>query len=100
MSLVSATFRHGRRSLGGLVTRSMSSGGVSFELTEEQAAFQDIARKFAAEVMIPKAAEYDQSMEFPREVFDQAWELGLVNGHIPEEYGGLGLHTMEGVVIA
>jgi acyl-CoA dehydrogenase len=30
----------------------------------------------------------------------QAWELGLVNGHIPTEYGGLGLHALDGVIIA
>ena len=40
---------------------------------------------------MPVAAEYDRTMEFPRPVFDKAWELGLVNTHIPEEYGGLGL---------
>jgi acyl-CoA dehydrogenase len=78
---------------------SSSAGGISFELTEEQRMYQDIARRFANEVMVPAAAEHDRTMEFPREIFNQAWELGLVNGHIPEEYGGLGLHTMEGVVI-
>lgn len=26
-------------------------------------------------------------MEYPREIFDQAWELGLVNTHIPEVRG-------------
>lgn len=30
----------------------------------------------------------------------QAWELGLVNGHIPTEFGGLGLHALDGVIIA
>ena len=49
--------------------------------------------------MIPVAAEYDRTMEFPRPVFDKAWELGLVNTHIPEEYGGLGLGCLEGCLI-
>ena len=37
------------------------------------------------------ASEYDKSMKFPRPVFDKAWSLGLVNTHIPEAYGGLGV---------
>jgi acyl-CoA dehydrogenase len=38
-------------------------------------------------------------MKFPHDVFNKAWEMGLVNCHIPEEYGGLGLHTIEACVI-
>ena len=48
---------------------------------------------------IPQAAELDRSMKFPHDVFDKAWEMGLANCHIPEEYGGLGLHTIEACVI-
>ena len=48
---------------------------------------------------MPVAAEYDRTMEFPRPIFDKAWELGLVNTHIPEEYGGLGLGCVEGCLI-
>ena len=64
--------------------------GLSFELTEEQRAFQLAARQFSEDVIIPAAAELDRTMKFPHEIFDQAWELGLVNAHIPEAYGGLG----------
>ena len=42
----------------------------------------------------PRAAH-----QFPHEVFNKAWETGLVNAHIPTAYGGLGLHTVEGCVI-
>jgi acyl-CoA dehydrogenase len=72
---------------------------MNFQMTPEQKEFQGVARAFARDVMIPKAAEYDLSMKYPKEIFDQAWELGLVNGHIPEEYGGLGLHCLDGVII-
>tara|TARA_B100000795_G_scaffold170840_1_gene128774 strand:+ start:274 stop:471 length:198 start_codon:yes stop_codon:yes gene_type:complete len=48
---------------------------------------------------MPVAAEYDRTMEFPRPIFDKAWELGLVNTHIPEDYGGLGLGCLEGCLI-
>lgn len=107
--------------------------------------------------MIPKAAHYDRTMEYPEPIFNKgkcpflvesffyprslhlqylltpysrtytdtynillyhdftvyvllpvlsyssfiiAWELGLVNTHIPTEYGGLGLSTLDGVIIA
>ena len=73
--------------------------GYSLALSEEQQAFKELARKFAAEEVIPVAAEYDKTMEFPRPVFNKAWELGLVNTHIPEAYGGLGLGCLEGCLI-
>lgn len=72
---------------------------MGFELTEDQRSFQELARNFARDVMIPQAAEFDRTMEYPREVFNEAWKLGLVNTHIPEEYGGLGLHCLDGVII-
>lgn len=71
----------------------------SLALSEEQEAFKDAARKFAQEEVMPVAAEYDRTMEFPRPIFDKAWELGLVNTHIPEDYGGLGLGCLEGCLI-
>ena len=78
---------------------SSSGGGLSFELTPEQNAFKELARSFAKEEIIPVAAKYDKSMEYPHDVFKKAWELGLVNAHIPAQYGGLGLHTVDGCVI-
>lgn len=71
-----------------------------FEMTEDQAAFRDVARNFAKEVVKPAAAAHDRSGKFPTEIFAQAHALGLVNCHIPEKFGGLGLHTMEGVIMA
>ena len=71
----------------------------SLALSDEQKSFQELARSFALNEMIPVAAHYDTSMEFPTPVFNKAWELGLVNTHIPEDYGGLGLGCFEGVII-
>ena len=72
----------------------------SLNLTDEQKAFQELARSFARDEMMPKSAEYDESGEFPQEIFKQAWELGLVNTHIPVENGGMGLHCLDGVIIS
>ena len=74
--------------------------GLGFTLSDDQKAIQELARKFAREVMIPKAAEYDLSGKYPIEIFKAAWELGLVNSHVPEAYGGPGMGALDGVVIA
>jgi len=74
--------------------------GMNFNFNEDALALQDLARKFAREEMIPKAAEYDQTMEYPQEIFTKAWELGLVNGHVDPDLGGLGLGCLESCIIA
>ncbi|NXM14211.1 ACADM protein, partial [Ploceus nigricollis] len=73
--------------------------GFSFELTDEQKEFQATARKFALEEIIPVAAEYDRTGEYPVPLIKRAWELGLMNSHIPESCGGLGLGTFEACLI-
>ena len=72
---------------------------IDFSLTEEQQALQELARKFAREEMAPKAAHHDETGEFPREIATKAWELGLMNTHVPPEYGGMGLGVLDGCII-
>lgn len=57
------------------------------ELNETQKEYQELARKFTAEEIIPKAAELDISGEYPWEILKKAWELGLLNNHIPADIG-------------
>ena len=64
------------------------------------ACFQELARRFVAEEVTPVAAAYDASMEYPQPIFEKAHALGLANPHIPVSCGGLGLSTLDGVVIA
>jgi acyl-CoA dehydrogenase len=71
-----------------------------FDITDEQRQFQNLARDFARDEMMPLAAQYDKSGEFPQDIFQKAWELGLVNTHIPQEQGGMGLHCLDGVIIS
>lgn len=68
--------------------------------TEEQTALVDTARKFTRETIIPQAHHYDEREEFPIPIFQSAYELGLMNVEIPEAYGGLGLHTLDGCLVA
>ncbi|KAI8576954.1 hypothetical protein K450DRAFT_302327 [Umbelopsis ramanniana AG] len=78
---------------------SQAPTGYVFALSEEQKSFQDLARKFALDEIIPVAAEHDRTGKYPTEVIKKAWELGLVNTHIPAEYGGLGLGVLDGAIV-
>merc|ERR1711876_145466 len=79
---------------------SVSRRRLNFEFNEDSLALQELARKFAREEMMPKAAQYDQTMEYPYEFFEKAWELGLVNCHIAEDLGGMGLGCVDSCIIA
>jgi len=82
------------------MTGVTSARNLNFNLTEDSLALQELARKFAREEMLPKAAYHDQTMEYPQEIFEKAWELGLVNCHIGEDIGGLGLGCLDSCIIA
>lgn len=73
---------------------------IGFELDENQQAFQQLARDFSRNEIAPKAAEHDQSGKFPREILEKAWAAGLMNTHVPDSCGGLGLGTLDGALIA
>jgi acyl-CoA dehydrogenase len=75
------------------------AGGVSFALTDEQRELRALAREFAEKEIRPKAAEYDEHQTHPAEVVAKAHEIGLMNVHVPEEYGGPGLPGFDGMLI-
>jgi len=64
---------------------------MDFQLTQEQQQIKDMVADFVDEEIVPRAAEIDETDEFPRDVVDQMAELGLMGMPIPEEYGGAGL---------
>ncbi|XP_046390177.1 probable medium-chain specific acyl-CoA dehydrogenase, mitochondrial isoform X1 [Ischnura elegans] len=76
------------------------ANGYAFELNETQREFQELARKFTREEIIPKAAEYDKTMAYPWDIVKKAWSLGLMNGHIPTHCGGMGSGVFDGCMIA
>src|SRR6478735_3418733 len=82
-----------------MATTEASATGVSFALTEEQKALRELARDFADNEIRPKAAEYDEHSTHPEDVIAKAHELGLMNIHVPEELGGLGLGAFEGMLV-
>ncbi len=73
--------------------------GVSFALTDEQKALRELAREFAEKEIRPKEREYDERMQHPADVIAKAHEVGLMNLHVPEEYGGLGLSSFDGMLV-
>ncbi|MBC7412586.1 MAG: acyl-CoA dehydrogenase family protein [Bacteroidia bacterium] len=71
---------------------------MNFNYTENQKMVADMAAKFAEQHIKPKMMEWDESQEFPREVFTKMGELGLMGVLVPQEYGGSGFGYMEYVV--
>ena len=67
---------------------------MHIELSEEHQLLQETVRRFADEVVAPRAKEIDESGHFPRDFFDQAAELGLGGVSVPEEYGGAGMDVI------
>lgn len=109
----------GQRSFATSAARSASStGSYCLELNEEQRGIQDLARKFTREEIVPKAAHYDkangklgiryficidnirtQFAEYPWDVVKKAHEVGLMNPHIPQDLGGLGLGCFDACLV-
>jgi acyl-CoA dehydrogenase len=63
---------------------------MDLSFSEEQQALAQTAREFTRKEIIPRAGHFDESGEFPKEILKKAWETGLMNVEIPEQYGGLG----------
>ena len=75
------------------------SSGISFALSDEQRALRELAREFADKEIRPVAADYDERSQHPGDVVAKAHEVGLMNPHVPEEYGGLGLSAFEQILV-
>jgi acyl-CoA dehydrogenase len=66
-------------------------------LSEEHEMFRETCRRFARDVIEPHVIEWEEAGEFPRSLYKQAAEAGLLGTAIPEEYGGSGgdgLHAL------
>ncbi len=72
---------------------------VSFELSNEQRQLRALAHDFAVNEIRPVAGLYDETGEWPEKVLRKAYDLGLINCHIPEEFGGLALPTFDACLV-
>jgi acyl-CoA dehydrogenase len=81
------------------ILEEVATGGISFALSDEQRALRELTREFAEKEIRPKAAEYDEHSTHPADVIAKAHQVGLMNVHIPDEYGGLALPGFAGMLI-
>ena len=72
---------------------------VALDLDEMQQMLQELSHQFALDEIRPNAEHWDKESEYPLQAIKAADELGLLNLHIPEAYGGAGLGSMEEVVV-
>src|ERR1700758_2324567 len=72
---------------------------VEFTLTDEQKNLREMAHDFAVKEIRPVAWEYDKTGQWPEDIIHKAWDVGLMNSHIEEEYGGAGASYLDGCLI-
>ncbi len=64
---------------------------ITFELTKEQDLVLKSAKEFAAGELRDIARDCDEDDTIPKKMLDKAWEIGLANADVPEEYDGIGM---------
>ena len=72
---------------------------MDFDLSPEQREIHALARDFAADKIEPHAADWDRDHRFPRELYAELAELGLMGVCVPEEYGGAGADFLSYVLV-
>ena len=65
-----------------------------FSLSEEHKMIRDAPREFAQKEIVPVAAEFDESGEFPHATIKKMGGMGFMGIEVPEEYGGAGMDTL------
>lgn len=72
---------------------------MNFNLTDDQKAFADSARQFAAQELTPHAAQWDRDHHFPKDVIQKAGEMGFCSLYTSEDDGGMGLSRLDSSII-
>lgn len=72
---------------------------MDFELGEEQRAFQEVARHFARDEMMPHARDWDENATFPIETLRKAAALGFGGIYVKEDVGGSALTRLDATII-
>lgn len=67
---------------------------LTLHLTDEHEALQQAVRLFAQKEIVPIAAEFDESGEFPLDTIKKMGAMGLMGIEVPEEYGGAGMDSL------
>ncbi|WP_313891845.1 acyl-CoA dehydrogenase family protein [Psychrobacillus sp.] len=72
---------------------------MNFDLTQEQQMVRKMIREFADEVVAPGAIERDKTKAFPKEIFKQLADMGMMGLPFSEEYGGAGADTVSFAIV-
>jgi len=72
---------------------------MDFNLSDDQRAFRDAARDFAANEFAPHAAAWDEDKVFPEEALRQAAGLGFAGIYIRDDVGGAGLTRLDAAIV-
>ena len=73
--------------------------GFDFSVSENQLMVGQMAKGFAEKHIKPHVMEWDEEQHFPRELFNQLGELGMLSVFVPGEYGGSGFGYFEYVSV-
>ena len=72
--------------------------GYNFTINDDEREIIDLAEKFTRDEIIPNAPHHDRTGEYPWDIVKKAHSLGLMNTHVPPEYGGMcALHTFDNI---
>ena len=71
------------------------TAGIDLRQNENQLMIADMIRRYGEEQLRPVIMKYDESQEFPIDIFRELGEMGLMGVLVPEEYGGLGFGYLE-----
>ena len=77
----------------------VDSASIDFAPSDNQQMIAEMARDFSEKHIRPYVMEWDESQEFPVEMFKKMGELGMLGVLVPEEYGGAGLGYFEYVTV-
>ena len=71
----------------------------TYRLGEEHTMLRESVRQLADDKIAPRAAEIDETGEFPWDVYEALRKADLLAVHIPEEYGGAGADSIATAIV-
>src|SRR6478672_2824941 len=72
---------------------------MDFQLTDDQRAIEDAARRFAVERLAPNAGDWDHRAHFPVDVMREAAALGFASIYIKSDVGGSEMCRLDAAII-
>lgn len=79
--------------------KANTATGCNFGLNDTQKEMQELARKFTREEIIPVASKHDKTGEYPWDLVKKAWNLGLLNLHVPQDCGGMEVGAFDSCLV-